>query len=117
MRPDQRIVTQLPLTTLWDTSGEIQLDKKRDVGCEEVADLLRQGPVRFLLADCGHPLTWVPAEDGYRFWKEVVKTRLVEPGLANNEFRLEDFPGEYCFVGTEWGGRDQVPVVLLEMHH
>lgn len=88
---------------------------KRDVGRELITELLRDGPVKFVVANCGEHLKWVPVGDRFRFWKDEVKPRLVEPSVER--FRLEDFPGEYCYVGTEWAGAGEVPVVLLEMWH
>jgi hypothetical protein len=117
MRPDQRVVTRLPLTELWDAQGVLRMERGRVVGREQVADLLRNGRVRFVLADCGSPLRWIPPNDSYRFWNEEVKHHLVEPEVAENGFRLEDWPGQYCFVGTEWGEDPQDNVVLLETHH
>jgi hypothetical protein len=117
MRPDQRVVTRLPLTELWDAHGVLSLARGRSVGREQVADLLRSGRVTFVLANCGDPLTWVPPEDSHRFWKEEVKPHLVEPDVAQSGFRVEDWPGGHCFVGTEWGEGDRGAVVLLETHH
>jgi hypothetical protein len=62
-------------------------------------------------------LKWVSAKECHRFWKEDVKPHLVEPEAARRGFRLEEFPGEYCYVGAEWGAGDKGSVVLLEMHH
>lgn len=114
MQPNQRIVVQTPLTELWDDSGPIALSRLRTVGRDDVADLLRSGPVRFVIANCGQRLTWVPVTECYRFWKEDVKAHLVEPGVVG--LRLDTFPGGYCYIGTEWGG-EQGPVVLLETNH
>jgi hypothetical protein len=41
----------------------------------------------------------------------------VEPDVAERGFRLEEWPGESCFVGTVWGEGDPENVVLLEIHH
>jgi hypothetical protein len=117
MRPDQRVVTRLPLTELWDAHGVLRFEPRRPVGRDQVADLLRSGRVRFVLANCGDPLKWVPSEDSYRFWKKEVKPHIVEPGVAEGGFRLEDWPGDYRYVATEWGEGDQDAVVLLETHH
>jgi hypothetical protein len=117
MQPDQRIVTRIPLTELWDAGGVLPLERGRAVGRDHVADLLRTGPVRFVLANCGSPLNWVPLDDCYRFWKREVKLHLVEPAAAEVGFRLEDWPGGYCYQGTEWTGGSQEAVVLLETYH
>ena len=112
--PSQWAVFQLPLDELWDDSGRLPLTKVRDLGSAEVADLLRGGPVRFVVAGVGSRLKWVPVGDCYRFWKAEVKPRLVEP--AAERFRLEDFPGEYCYIAAEWAGGAE-PVVVLEARH
>lgn len=117
MMLDQRVVTQLPLVKLWDANGELQLTRSREVGCEQVAELLGCGPVRFVIANCGDSLKWVSADACYRYWKEVVKPHLVEPNAAVNGFRPERFPDGYCLIGTEWGAGEPESVVLLEMYH
>lgn len=119
MRPDRRVVTRLPLSELWDAEGILQVEKRRIVGCEQVVELLRRGGVRFVLANCGNPLKWIAEKETYRYWREEVKPHLVEPAAAENGFRLEDWPGEYCFVASEWSGRGDATesIVLLETHH
>lgn len=117
MRADQRVVTRLPLTELWDARGGLRFERGRLVGRERVTDMLRNGRVRFVLANCGQPLRWIPPDDCYRFWKEEVKSHLADPDALEGGLRLEDWPGEYFLVGTEWGEDDRDHVVLLEMHH
>lgn len=117
MRTDQRVVTQLPLTELWNAQEILPLERKRVVGLKQVTALLRSGRVSFVLAGCGEPLRWIPTEDCYRYWKEDLKQHLVEPDAAEKGFRPEDWPGQYCFVATEWGEIDGETVVLLEVHH
>lgn len=116
MQPNRRIVVGLPLTELWDADGPLKLERKRPVGGQEIADLLQRGPVKFVLADCGQPLKWISAEDCSGFWKDETKHHLVEPDAAEVGFQLEDFPGDYCYVGAEWKGGFE-PVVLLEKYH
>jgi hypothetical protein len=117
MRPEMRIVTQLNLTSLWNDQGDLELDRLQYVGIGQISNLLRQSSVRFVVANVGEPLNWVPEEDAYRFWKEEVKPHLVEPQSAEDGFRLEDFPGEFCFTASEWRGQGTLIVVLLEKYH
>jgi hypothetical protein len=116
IRPDQRIVTRLPLTELWDTQGRLGLRRMRPLGREQIADLLREGPVRFVRANSGLPLEWIPAEDCYSFWKEEVKAHLVEPE-GEKRIYLDDFPGEYCYIAEEWGEGELDRVVVLRTLH
>jgi hypothetical protein len=117
MQPEQRIVTRLPLTELWDSSGVLLLKRGRALGRNQMAELLRNNRVRFVTADCGLPLKWIPLDDRFRFWREEVKPHLIEPAIAKKGFRLENCPGEYCYVGSEWVADDQEAVILLESYH
>lgn len=116
MQSDQRIVTQIPLTELWDASGVLPLERGGDVGSGQIADLLRSGPVQFVLADLGKPLSWVPLDDCYRFWKGDWKLHLIEPD-AWDHVVLEDYPGEYGYRGTEWRRGSERGVIVLEKLH
>lgn len=117
MRPELRIVTRLPLTSLWNDQGDLDLEKQRYVGVAQIANHLRQGDVRFVVANGGDRLNWVSHENVYRFWKEEVKPHLVEPESVEEGFRLEDYPSEYCFTASEWKGPGQLIVILLEKYH
>jgi hypothetical protein len=116
VRPEQRVVTQLPLDELWTDRGALRATRVCELSAAEIADLLRWGPIRFVVANGGLPLDWIPVEQRYEFWKSQVKMRLVDP--AAERFRLEDFPGEYCYAASEWKA-DEVaePIVLLSTFH
>ncbi len=117
MRPEKRIVNQLPLTRLWNDHGDLTLERGQYVGIEHISSLLRQGSVSFAVANGGERLNWIAVEDAYRFWKKEVKPHLVEPKAVEYGFRLDDFPNEYCFTASEWTENGHTNVILLEMHH
>ena len=71
MRPDQRIVTKMPLTELWDDGGTLAGERVRNLDQADLVDLLRSGPVQFLVADAGLKLRWIPTPQRCEFWKSV----------------------------------------------
>ncbi len=115
MEWSRKVVTRLPLTELWTTAGRVSATRTRHMGEADVAILLRNGPLRFVVANVGMPLQWRLGNECFSFWKSEVKMRLV-PGDASS-FRLEDFPGEYCYCASEWTGAVGSPIVLLETSH
>lgn len=117
MRPETRIVMHLGLGELWDENGILEIRRGCEVGRQQVAARLRNGRVRFVVADCGHPLRWIRSDDCYRFWKEELKPHLIEPGALARGVRREDWPGEYFYGATEWGEYDRCRVILLEKYH
>jgi hypothetical protein len=71
LRPDQRIVTKLPLSELWDDQGTLPERLIRPLSSRDIKELLRIGPVQFVLADCGANLKWIPTGESYKFWKST----------------------------------------------
>lgn len=115
MNANLRIVMQIPMIELWDSSGNSIPAKQRVLRSSDIVALLRQGLVRFVVAECGEPLQWIPPLQSYDFWKSEVKPRIVES--ETETFDRADFPGAYCYVASEWMDGQSLPLVLLEMYH
>jgi hypothetical protein len=120
MKPEQRIVTQLPLRELWTSRGLLAAERGRALGASELAVLLQERPMqegtRFVVADVGHPLQWLGAEAFLEFWRYEARCRIVDPGQAG--FRLEDYRGHYCFTVHEWRAEGvEAPILVFERHH
>jgi hypothetical protein len=111
--PQQRIVTVTPLGELWTDAGSLRAQRVRPLTLDEVRNLLRQGPLRLAVADCGKPLRWIDRSDCFEFWKEEVKPRVA----SSEAFFLEDYPGEYCYAASEWTVESGESLILLEMYH
>ena len=114
MDPKLRIVTSLPVATLWREDGEIQARSVTRLTDGDIRSLLGLGPVHFVVADVGTPLRWIPTSGAFDFWKSEVCSR-----LASSEcIALDSFPGGLAYVASRWetpGSPD--PIVLLEAHH
>jgi hypothetical protein len=115
MDPKRRVVTRLPLEEVWREDGfSVSVQKLRSLRTEDVANLLRAGPVKFVLADAGMPLQWIDQTNCYRFWKTEIKTHLAAP---DQKCKLDEFPGGYFYCASEWGRKDGLPIVVVERHH
>lgn len=108
-------VTRLPVERLVDDEGEIEASRERFLSKETLRDLLGRYPVEFVIADVGTPLKHIEVKRCYEFWKSEVEEHIVND--PDSGFRLEDYPGEYAYVASEWAGQIQTPIVLLEKHH
>lgn len=120
-----RIVTRIPLDTLWDEEGEVAATRSRSLSqsdltemlrkYSDLTEMLRKYPVEFYVADMGHSLRRVEVHKCYSFWKSEVKAHLVND--PDGKIILENYPGEYAYLASEWSGEIQVPIVLLEKRH
>jgi hypothetical protein len=115
--PKYKIVAAIPLAQLWDERGTLAAERGRTLGREDIRRLVQTRTLRFVIADPGLPLRWVPPAENYVFWKEDARPHLVEE--PDRPFDLSDFPRGYAYIATEWRGVDPAapPTVLLERHH
>lgn len=104
----------MPIDEIWDEHGPLPLRKGRSLSERDVANLLRSGPLRFVVADVGRKLSWIDPAECYRFWKETVKLHIAMPGAA---IPVDDYEGSYCFLASEWNDSTSSLVVVLEKHH
>lgn len=106
----QKIVMQLPLSAgmLGAAIRHCELNQSK------LRELLRSGPIQFVIANVGDPLQWVPLQSCFAFWKNEVKNR-----LTGNRFSLEQYSDSYCYHAVLWRDDEEctVPLVVLEMHH
>src|SRR5689334_14436009 len=109
-----RIVGRTPLVELWDDTGSVSATRGRDLSANDIRELLRKGTIRFVAANVGAPLWWVPQAECFSFWKSELQPHLADP---DGEWDLDDYPRGYCYLASEWQMEDGTPVVVLECHH
>ena len=109
-----QIVERTPLIELWDDTGSVATARGRDLSADDVREWLRQGAVRFVVANIGEPLLWIPQSERFSFWKCELEPHLADP---KDQWHLDDFPQGYCYVAREWQAEDGTAIVVLECHH
>jgi hypothetical protein len=120
MDPLHRVVTQIPLSELWTIRGPFAATRVRSVGPSDLAVDLHSRPIlrktRFVVADVGRPLEWLDPIGIVAFLRDHIPGRIVDPSAPG--FRLNDFPGQFCFVVSEWAEQDSdSPIYVFERHH
>jgi hypothetical protein len=107
-------VTRKPLTELWRDDGFSTSQRQRSLTTEDVRQLLRSGPVQFVIADVGLAFRWIPESECFHFWKNEVNPHLA----ADAKTHLDDYAGEYFYRASEWKSRkSEAPIVVLEIYH
>jgi hypothetical protein len=86
----------------------------RDLRDTDVREMLRSGPVRFVVAAIFAPLRSVPESECFDFWASEAQPHLVaDPDEGASP---QDFPGSYCYFASEWSDGGS-PIVLLSAAH
>ena len=116
MKTSEMVVTQIPLSIIWNAKGIIDARRRRYLSLEALKSLLQQQNLTdFVVANIGTQLSWVSSGNCFQFWKSEVKPHLVrDPDM---DFSTDDFPNGYAYIASEWSGPFQNNVVLLEMYH
>lgn len=114
MSPLKRIVTELPLTTLWTDEEELNVVKEKYLDKEEIRALLKQNIVHFVVADSGSQLKWITIDKGYEFWKTEVQGHVTD---NPHKISLENFPDNYAYIASKWTDKNKQIIILLEKSH
>lgn len=113
VRPDQRVVTKMPLIEIWDDSGTLNGERIRYLDEGTLRELVRSSCVQFIVADLGLRLDWIPTEKRFEFWK-TIRPQIADP---TKRIYLGQFPNEVAYTASEWRGRASECLILLEKHH
>lgn len=114
MEVSRRIISKLPLQELWDERGPVDGERLRYLNSSAIRDLLRQGAVRFVIADIGAEPAWIPESCCFDFWKQDVQRHLADPEQRVN---LAEFPDDFCYFASEWSAPIGTAIIVLERCH
>jgi len=114
MNFSDKIVTAMPLVNIWTTNNELKSQRVAYLTKDDIKNILKQGPVNFIVADVGHKLIWIDPSQCYDFWKSEVQIH-VATDLRN--IYLDNFVDNYAYVASKWNADDPTPIILLEKRH
>jgi hypothetical protein len=115
MLQQHRVVISTPVTELWNEAGDLDVSRRRNLSREQVREIMDGGNPTFVVADVGFPLTFIPIEECYAFWKAEVAPHLIDDPEA--KIYLEHFTDEYGYLASEWIGDNKTQIILLEKYH
>ncbi len=113
MKFSKKIVSQTPLRRLWTDAGEVNACRQRYLNRAGLRALVAQQALTFVIATIGNKLQWIHEDSCYDFWNADVERHIPE----EDEFSLEDFPGHYTYVASEWLDDTGKRLILLETYH
>jgi hypothetical protein len=114
MPRSKRIVSQLPLTTLWTDEEDLNVVREKYLDKEAIRELLKQTLVQFVVADGGSQLRWITPDKCYEFWKTEVQQHVTD---NPHKFYLDNFPDNYAYIASQWTSKNKQPIILLEKSH
>jgi hypothetical protein len=110
MDPAKRIITSLPLEELWNAAGPVSAERIRYLDRVAIADLLRLGGARFLVAHLGAAPEWVAPDQTFAVWRELREKVVAPDSRPEND-------GELRYWASEWADEGSGPLVVFESFH
>ena len=107
---NHRTVRRTPLDALWDNEGIVSSSRLRPLQDDDIRELLRNGPVRFVVIQVGLKPEWIPLDHCFRFRKEQVQSRLLPRAVYTDQ--IPELGGYWA---EEWRPANGPPIVALEL--
>lgn len=114
MHPSYKIVTTLPLSSIWNSTVELDAKRICYLSREEIIEILREKPVIFVIASIGEKLKWIDSNELVNLWKKTLSPQLVS---NQHSFSLDDFPNKYAFMASLWDCQKNSTIILFEKYH
>ena len=109
-----KVVAKIPLESIWTDKKELLVKRIAYLTVKDVAQLLSNAAVQFVVADVGLKLKWIDANQRFEFWNKEAKRHIVD---SVNKFELASFVGNYVYVASWWEAPDEAPIITLEKYH
>src|SRR5262245_51345040 len=113
MDPRERVVISLPLVELFDSRGPVAARRTSDLHPEQIRELLRAGPVQFVVVEPGTRPQWIPRDECFDFWKREVTENIAAGARIDPNALLRG----YCYRASRWESESGAPIVVLEKLH
>lgn len=102
------------MDSLWNDQEELAAKRKEYLGTEQIKELLRKGPIQFVIANVGDKLTWIDIANTYKIYKSRIKERLIDD---LNHIDLENFKDNIGYMASSWEINPGISIILLEVYH
>ena len=114
MNVADKIVTSIPLETLWIDKSLLLAKRMSYLTSKDIVRLLQKSAVQFVVADVGHKLKWIDKNQCFDFWKKEAKQHIADNA---DKIDLESFAANYAYVASLWTTQNEIPIITLEMFH
>ena len=103
----------MPLDDIWTSEKELTSKRIGYLTKDAIKELLKNGQVQFIVANCGEKLDWISRSQCFNFWKTEGQKNLATDDYIN----FDMFPDNYAYSASEWTHDDSIPIILLEKYH
>ena len=113
MELSKRIVIKFPLDSLWTEKEELDAKRIKYLDQNEISEVLKKGPIQFVIANLGDKLIWKQPEECYKVYKKDFKNNII----ANaDDIDISNFKDGFGYLASMWDNKSGT-IILLEVFH
>jgi hypothetical protein len=109
-----KIVNKIPLDCLWTESILLEAKRIKYLNQQEVSEILKNGPIRFVIANVGDKLIWTDLEKSFEIYKTGIKDVIISD---IDKINLDSLTYGFGYLASLWAEPSKKSIILLEKFH
>ena len=115
MNLSQKTVNKIPLDALWTEEQFLEAKRLKYLNQKEVSEILKNGPIRFVIANVGNKLIWTDLGESYKIYKTEIKDFIISD---IDKIDLDTLTHGFGYLASLWADpSEKNSIVLLEKFH
>jgi hypothetical protein len=109
-----KIVDKIPLDCLWTEDILLEAKRIKYLNQKEVSEILKNGPIRFVIANVGDKLIWTDLGESYKIYKTEIKDFIISD---IDKIDLDTLTHGFGYLASLWADLSENSIILLEKFH
>ena len=110
----QKIVNKIPLDCLWTEKQLLGAKRIKYLNQDEVSEILKNGPIVFVIANVGDKLIWTDLGESYKIYKTEIKDFIISD---IDKIDLDTLKYGFGYLASLWADPSENSIILLEKFH
>jgi hypothetical protein len=109
-----KIVDKIPMDLLWRENTLLEAKRIKYLDQKEVSEILKNGPVQFVIANVGDKLIWTDLGESFKIYKTEIKDFII-PDIENID--QDTLKHGFGYLASLWADPSENLIILLEKFH
>jgi hypothetical protein len=109
-----KIIDKMPLVDLWRENTLLEAKRVKYLNQKEVSEILKTGPIRFVIADVGDKLIWTDLDECFKIYKTEIKDFII---ADIDKIYLRTLKEGWGYIASLWADSSENSIILLEKVH
>jgi len=94
-----KIIDKMPLVDLWRENTFLEAKRVKYLNQKAVSEILKNGPIRFVIANVGDKLIWIDLDECFKIYKTEIKEFIISD---IDKIYLRTLKDEWGYIASLW---------------